>query len=567
MTNPDASALKRSVKPLYFAAGSSGLLLYVCFFPLNLGFVAWFALVPLLFLVHSDARPRHVYLAAFVGGLFFYLPAIQWMRVAHPAMYGTWFALSVYSALYFPLSLWLIRRCNRAHIPLLLVIPSIWTGFEYMRMHFPTGFPWLESTGFLHRIGFGWYFLGYSQHEFLPVIQIADLTGVYGVSFLIVLVNTLIYRWARCSACCGQTPLSRPLLETVVTTGLLAATVIYGYRQLDHPALPAGPRVALLQSNVAQSVKMNRDGESQLDKHMTSLLREAVTTTPDEIPDLIVWPETTFSKEWFGADPGSDSAQTPKSWREAMSVSSKNAQIIAGWASGKSSQLLGLNCLEREADGQIWKYNSAILVGRDGKAGPRYDKMHLVPFGEYVPLRNTFPWMKSFSPYTHDYSCKPGEHWTRFPLTVKDKTYHFGCLICYEDSDPSLARNYAIASPVGPSVDFLVNISNDGWFDGTEEHEQHLAICRFRAIECRRSIVRAVNMGISGFIDSDGRIVKIPGSNWHDSKKISAVVKDVVPIDDRGTVYSHWGDWLPLTCWGIMLAGFINGFRRRNEAV
>src|SRR5262249_25075829 len=133
-----------SVKSLYLKAIASGLLLYASFFPLNLGFLAWFALIPLLFLVDSKARPRHIYLAAFVGGLACYVPAIQWMRVAHAAMYATWATLALYCSLYFVIGLALIRKLDRGGVPLTLAVPVVWVGLEYMRAHFPTGFAWLQ---------------------------------------------------------------------------------------------------------------------------------------------------------------------------------------------------------------------------------------------------------------------------------------------------------------------------------------------------------------------------------------------------------------------------------------
>src|SRR5262249_51089874 len=140
--------------------------------------------------------------------------------------------------------------------------------------------------------------------------------------------------------------------------------------------------------------------------------------------------------------------------------------------------------------------------------GGRYDKVFRVPFGEYVPFREVLPWMEKLSPYDFEYSIRAGEHLTRFPLaTGSGKTHHFGVLICFDDSDPSVARGYARDDRDGPAVEFLVNLSNDGWFRGTSEHEEHLALCRFRAVECRRSVVRSVNMGISAVIDSNGRVL------------------------------------------------------------
>src|SRR5262249_195736 len=144
-----------------------------------------------------------------------------------------------------------------------------------------------------------------------------------------------------------------------------------------------------------------------------------------------------------------------------------------------------------DESGRRSEYNSALLVA-DGKAVARYDKIHLVPLGEYVPFRHTFPIMKKLSPYDFDYSVESGPPSPRFPLTDRlgKRDFPFGVLICYEDTDPDVARPYGGKPP----VDFLLNTSNDGWFNGTSEHEQHLAICRFRAIECRRSVARAVNM-------------------------------------------------------------------------
>ena len=200
--------------------------------------------------------------------------------------------------------------------------------------------------------------------------------------------------------------------------------------------------------------------------------------------------------------------------------------------------------------------------------------MHRVPWGEYVPLKDWLPFMSWFTPYDFDYGIQQGEKFTRFPLAGK---YQFGVLICYEDTDPFLAREYVRPSEDGPAVDFLVNISNDGWFDGSAEHEEHLAVSRFRAIECRRAMVRAVNMGISAVIDGNGRVLKprpllgmatpvwvvpgrdwdrveeLPVSQWHQFKKVAGVLKAAVPIDGRFSFYAYAGDWLPIGCWAAPL--------------
>jgi apolipoprotein N-acyltransferase len=290
-------------------------------------------------------------------------------------------------------------------------------------------------------------------------------------------------------------------------------------------------------------------GGSTLVKAYRKLFFEALDAQPT--PDLVVWPETCFPDEWIEVAEGEQA--DPEFARAAQ----KCAEAFAKGPPAVPT-LLGLNGLAWEG-GRRWKYNSALLLDTRGHKLGRYDKMHLVPFGEYVPLGETLPFMSVFTPYKHDYSCRPGQLWTRFPLPAGDRAYTFGCLICYEDSDPSLARRYVASDP----VDFFVNISNDGWFDGTEEHEQHLAICRFRAVETRRSVVRAVNMGISGVIDPDGRIVTIPGDTWSASKKVEAVVSAVVPLDTRTTLYARLGDWIPAACWLAVAASIVLARRRR----
>jgi apolipoprotein N-acyltransferase len=178
--------------------------------------------------------------------------------------------------------------------------------------------------------------------------------------------------------------------------------------------------------------------------------------------------------------------------------------------------------------------------------------------------------MNRFAPYDYDYSVTPGSRFTRFTLTDRAGTpTRFGVVICYEDTDPPLARRYA--APGDDQVDFLVNLSNDGWFDGSSEHAQHLAISRFRAVECRRALVRAVNMGISAVIDADGRIVALPrpvgddeglaaeATTWSAATKVSGVVDATVPIDRRMSLYARFGDWLPWACWLVFMVGAWRG--------
>jgi apolipoprotein N-acyltransferase len=549
------------MKPrLFLPAMLSGLLLWASFFPLNLGPLAFVALVPWLALVRAEGVNRwRRYLAAFVGGLCFFVPALQWIRVAHPAMYASWIVMAVYCSLYFVLALYLLRRLDKlTGLPLAFTVPVVWVALDYCRAHFPTGFPILANVNGQRLIGFGWYMLGYTQHATAPLIQLADLGGVYLVTALLAAFNGAVHDWMIRQAWLrrvlfGYPPdarigFFREMWVAASVTLALIASVAYGITRLQHPEFLEGPRVAALQGNLEQDVKM--DNEKKLFGDYTELSRRAAARA-----DLIVWPETCCPHPWssFTGDATSDYSKGKVAELQREFFEKDTAGV---W---KRPTLVGLTTYEVDG-GELFRYNSALMITPDLKVQGRYDKIHLVPFGEYVPCGETFPWLQTFTPYKGNYSCKPGERLTRFPLVVGNTEYTFGVLICYEDSEPLLARQYVTSEP----VDFLVNISNDGWFKGTEEHEQHLATCRFRAVECRRTVVRAVNMGISAFIDPDGKVYELPGDSWSQSKRMEEVVVGKVKLDARGSYYAEYGDWLPGLCWALIAIAMLARFVKRR---
>jgi len=588
---------------VFIPAFASSLLLWSAFFPLNWGPVAYIALVPFLTLVRAEGISNgRRYLAAWLGGWVFFLLALKWIRVAHPMMeLLAWPGISLYCSLYFPLALFLLRRLDRLKLPFAFTLPVVWVALEFTRTHFPTGFPFLEYINAQTQVGFGWYSLGYTQHAFIPLLQAADLGGVYLISAVVACVNGMAYEWAmrlKPFLFFINKPRAWQLAifyrEMKVTAyGTLFAVIVlsYGTYRLIHKPFAVGPRVALLQGNISQSDKLKRGDQKEtddapVDAEYLPLARGSARPENGLKPDLIIWPETSFGDDWFDAFKGvQDHPKFPNTAERFRKMQAELAERVRLYA--PTNCLLGLNT--REWDGvRLHNFNSALLIKPEEADyfGDRYDKIHLVPFGEYVPLRSTFPWMSAFSPYKWDYSCTPGERYTRFeiralekqyrsgkeldkqadtkPEPPKERTYRFGVLICYEDSDPQLARRYNQWGKDGQPVDFLVNISNDGWFDGTEEHEQHLAISRFRAVEARRSLLRAVNMGISAIIDADGRVVSLPDFEWENSKKMVAVVTGEVPIDDRGSPYAFAGDWVPATAWGLLIG--LHFYARRKLA-
>ncbi len=556
-----------------WVAVATGGLLWLCHFPMAWGWLAWVALVPLLSLVRMNVSTGKACLCAWLAGVLYFVPAIQWMRVADQRMYATWLGLALYCSLLVPAGIAIVRYLDRkTGWPLVLTFPAVWTALEYFRAFFGGGFPW--------------YFLGYTQHDFLPVIQIADVAGVFGVSFLVAGVNVIAFEWlarARWFRIVFAQPevesggARRLILSSAVVVAVLAGTLLYGFWRLDQNDFTPGPRLGLVQGSLDQRIRNDANDRGVQEAlravahHFQGLSDQAAYQRPR--PDLIVWPETSFPGAWIETAPGRPDAN-----------SREMARLVADRC--RTNSLIGLNAYVTGADGRERRYNSALLVRADGQAGPRYDKMHRVPFGEYVPFKDWLPFMNRFAPYDFDYSVQPGETYTRFPLG----NFHFGVLICYEDTDPYLARQYVRQDSGLAPADFLVNISNDGWFNGTSEHEEHLAICRFRAVESRRAVARAVNMGISAVVDGNGRVLEpgtpkasgFPGdapvwevnptegrpteldvAHWARFKKVAGVLMGTIPLDHRFSLYAQWGDWLPWLCWLLIGLGIAWSWKAR----
>jgi apolipoprotein N-acyltransferase len=575
--------------PRLIPALLTGGLLFASYFPLNCGWLAWVALVPLLSLARGGASKKRLFFCAWAGGLLFFLPALQWMRVADPAMYATWALLATYCALFVPVGVLLVRRLDRTtRLPLVVTLPAVWVALELFRAHFLTGF--------------SWYLLGHTQHDFLPMIQVADLGGVYAVTVLVAAVNALLFEvlyarpWFRALFVLPEP--ARPtdrralLAQGLAVALLLGGSLAYGEWRLAQNDFATGPKVALVQSNLPLRVKNDAwssepgGATGVMCRHQLALTDVAAARRPA----LIVWPETSWPDEW--AEVARDGGEsTLPLVVDGTALGDLVAMIEQRW---RTDVLLGMNTTiwvsEAGRDRARERYNSAILVTGERRFGGRYDKIHRVPFGEYLPLRDWLPFMQWFSPYDFDYSIKPGENLTRFSLG----DYHYGVLICYEDTVGYLARRYARPDGGMPAADFLLNTSNDGWFDGTAEHDQHLAICRFRAVEARRSVGRSVNMGISAVVDPNGRVLApqqtedvqtrdvtarvwevgpgaadLPAGRWGDFKKVAGVLIASVPIDHRVSPYAYLGDWLPWLGWLVVGAGLVVGSvrGRRRAAV
>lgn len=522
---------------LFLLALGGALLQYLCFFPFNWGILGWIALVPWLLLMRlptSQLTPWILYL----GALSLNLAQLKWMTVADVRMIGTWLLLAWWCSLFPMAAYFLIRRLTfRWQVPLALSVPVVWVTLEYAKSFLMTGFPW--------------YFLAHTQHESLPLIQSADFASTQALSFVVGMANGWVADLILCRLKLDNVRIvSRGTLAVTaaVTLALISGMWGYGIWRINTIKINNGPTVALLQGNHAQSVRNSEEHFRQTWLDYKSMLATAKSLQPD----LIVWPETSFPFELPARidSPGPILGQNDEQ------------EIWSG-----PPQLLGVNVAVYEGRDVISRHNSSML--QDFKTGnvTRYDKIHRVPFGEYIPFKDWIPAMNWLSPYDFDYSIRAGVEATRFPLAWNGQNLSFCALLCYEDSDFAQTR-WAMNS--APPPDFWVNQSNDGWFQGTEEHAQHLATARFRTIETRRSMARAVNSGISALIDPLGRILapspiegntwranaspaEVPYETWDRFKAMDMVLVGELPLCSAKAPYLILGDWVAWLC--IVLVG------------
>ncbi|MEK6714422.1 MAG: apolipoprotein N-acyltransferase [Candidatus Omnitrophota bacterium] len=494
----------------------SAVLLILPFANSALWLFAWFGFVPLFFAIENKSKGRAFFLS-YLTGLIFWLGTIYWL--VHVTLLGL-ILLSLYLALYFGLFGILISSYALSPITYnLFAIPSLWVALEYLRGHLLTGFPWA--------------LLGYSQYQNLPIIQIADITGAYGVSFLLMMGNTVIYKvignrlWVE-----GK----KNKIAILLSSMLLVLTLSYGYSHLN--LLPTtynlSPiRISLIQANIPQELKWSPAAKEDIVNKYFRLTREILQARPD----LIIWPETAMQDYLIIDKQGYSNIDYLSNFVRELKV----------------PFLLGVVAVENEDF-----YNSAVLFSKEGGILQRYDKLHLVPFGEYIPLRAVLPFLEAVVPIG-DFTA--GREYTIFKSPVTRPTPNRGCpespvkfsvLICFEDVFGELARNF-----VKKGADFLVNITNDAWFGDTSEPYQHLSASVFRAVENRVSVLRAANTGVSCFISPQGKIKTCVADKKGKQTFIDGHITGNIFIAKVRSIYNKYGDVFVLACFIVVGCGII----------
>ncbi len=480
-------------------AALSGLMLTASFPPLDLSWLAWFALIPLLIRLRG-VSPRAAFKLGLITGFFHSITLLYWIVVvlSHYGniniliSIGPFALLCLYMSIYPAVFSTIILPFQNRRVAA-LAVPATWVSLEYLRSILFTGFPWC--------------LMGYSQYSNLTLIQISDIFGVYGISFIIVHTNVVIQLLILSSS----RTIKSLRLEISTACILLGATILYGQYQLsgnpDMEATPVYLRTAIVQPNIDQSVKWD---PTYREKTMSVLKRLTLSLVCDS-PELIIWPETAVPFFF----------QNSREYTPAVRTLSEKT----------GASLLFGSPAYTKTDLEVSYLNRAYLINPEGKNLQYYDKNHLVPFGEYVPLKRFLFFINRLVPsagdFIHGKTIKP----------LNDKGQSLGVLICFEAIFPEIARTLA-----KEGANLIVNMTNDAWFGKTSAPYQHLAMTVFRAVETRISVVRAANTGISAFIDSRGRILKKGGLFTEETLTHS------VRINKRHmSLYTRFGDIFALS--------------------
>jgi apolipoprotein N-acyltransferase len=559
-------------------AALGALLLWLSQPPLRLWPLAWIALVPWIVIAWRPQVTRRDYAAVFFFSMIHWLLTMQGIRHAHPAMYAAWVALAGYLAIYPVVGLGLVRiateragprsapdpaacRENRWHMPLWLAVPVVWTGLECVRNYLLTG---ISAA-----------MLGHSQVDLPLVIQVADLFGSYGVSFLVALVNaaiaTVIY-----SRLTGQRQADAKLACGVAAVTLVA-TLGYGWWRLDQAASvgqPSTSTIALIGRD--EPIVFEQDTQRELDI-FNAYFQQSVAAAQRAAKqgltlDAVVWPESMFTGglPWFVADPDkalalpADFPLRESELREVVAENRKQFEYRAQQVQYALRQITGqssgpdliVGCSVIRYDHPPGGHSGCVHIGGDGRVADWYAKTHLVMFGEYIPLIEYLPWIQRWIP--PGMGILRGERAVALP--VGDVIISPN--ICIETAVERVTIEHVRDLIAGGSPpDLVVNVTNDGWFDRSSIVEHHLRCAQMVAVVTRRPILIAANGGPTAWIDATGRVVERLANDASETILVTA------QRHGQHTIGVTWGDWparfLALLCGSLVIVGLLRQRQHR----
>jgi apolipoprotein N-acyltransferase len=532
----------RQIHPSAWLLAGLSAFLQILIFPLpGLYFLSWVAFAPLIIALLRArpagaleidgspnlraAKPAQAFVLAYVCGVLWYAGTCYWIY-ATMRQYGGLSApmallalvlFCLYLGLYhglFGFLLSLVVRPDRDNRLALASAPFLWVAVELARTRI-TGFPW--------------NLLGTAQVDNISLSRITAWTGVYGVSFEIMLVNV---------ALAAAFVIPKRERATLLTASLAAAVVLQAGRLVDAPLLPADHTALLIQPNIPVDATWTRDTFQQTVRELASLSVGTVTVTTPVGPgsnrriDFIVWPESPspfFTNDPLFRNPISQLARDTRTWIVTGAIG--NTPVMQG---GKSASEI---------------FNSAALISPSGNWTARYDKVHLVPFGEYLPFPRLFAFAGGLTKEVGEFAAGT----SRAPLDAGN--IRLGVFICYESVFPGEVREFA-----NQGAQVLVNLSNDGWYGDSGAYAQHLNQTRMRAIENNRWLLSATDTGVTASIDPYGRIAaQIP-------RKRRAPLVAPYALTSVTTFYTRHGDWFAFLCAIISAGALVARFTVRKKA-
>jgi apolipoprotein N-acyltransferase len=485
------------LKHVALALGS-GLLLALAFPKIDLSVLAWIAFVPLLW-VTQQATTRQTFVYGWISGMGFYLGTVYWVvetiglysNIPTLIAVGPLLMMCTILAAYTGAFVAGLRFSQQRGGSVLLLGPPLWVGLEWLRSFFFIGFPWVD--------------LGYSQHSFLNFIQFAEVTGVYGLSAVVIFVNLVVWRvWQERGPGRG-----RLLLAAVLLVGAL--TGWGAWRRSHLSALPPAHhlRVGLIQGNIAQDKKWDKEFQEETLARYERLSRAAAA----QGAELIVWPET--------AVPFFFQSDTHYQQRLLDLIRELHVPFLFGSVGWQPKDMT-----------EVTLFNRAYLVSAAGDVLGSYDKIKLAPFGEYIPFHDSFLFfLDKLVDGIGDFAAG-----TEAKVLVLP-TEKFGVLICFEGIFPDLARRF-----VASGADMLVNITNDAWFGRSSAPYQHLVMEAMRAVENRVPLVRAANTGFSAVVTPDGQV------HAHTALYETTYLVADLAWPDVASFYTQYGDVFAYAC-------------------
>ena len=542
----------------YLLAIGAGLLLTAAFPNIGIAGCAWIAPGLLLAAAYGQSR-GDAFRVGYVAGLAHYLSSLDWLlRIPVPGfpILG-WFALSAFIALYPAVWVWLVSECGVRSAEReswgwrtlwSLAGAAVWVALEMVRARFLGGFPWNP--------------LGASQYQLIPLIQVASVTGVYGISFLVVWLSLSFFSAGRMMF---RRPAARFVwqAETFLPLVVVALLFAVGFARMKAPdPATATLRITLIQPSIPQALIWDPNANTNRFEQLLALSGRALTNRTD----LLIWPEAAvpeFDNASFAAI--TNLIRTHHVWLIF------NADSVEWRPEAKSRD-----------DYDV--YNAAFLFDPEGNFRNVYHKQKLVIFGEYIPLVRWLPFIKWLTPITGSFAAGTNavpfelDEWGEHPSEPSGRTINLmggspgisphqrvktSTLICFEDVFPQLAREY-----VQDDTDFLVNLTNDGWFGEGAAQWQQAAAAVFRAVENGVPLVRCSNNGLTCWADANGRlhdIFKDPNGSVYGLGATTIIIP--VGKERERTFYNRHGDWFGWACVGIMgiwLMGGVSGQRRKT---